>query len=248
MALCREEKEKLLLIKREKKYNETHKIINDEDHKLCSICNEWFPCNTDYFYKNKKNGIDGYNPYCKDCTKKKSIKWQQDNYEQYQEWFTERNSKRGKEYYYEVNKPWNEENKYRIIKTKREWNQNNPEKLRYYGQKRIQNKKHKINNKEWVKCKEYFNNSCAYCELHQDNHYRLWRGDMKKIDLHKEHVIHNGANDLSNCVPSCQSCNSSKHDFRLEDWYNEGNSNYTEERLNKILKWLNEDYKNYINF
>lgn len=247
MTLTKEEKERRKEERRLKKYNETHKIINNTEYKICNSCKEWLPCTDEYFYK-VKNNLDGLRPDCKECTKKKATQWQQDNYERYHEWFTERNSKRGREYYYIVNKPWNEENKDRILKTKRNWDKNNPDKLRKYGKKRIQNKKHKISNKEWLSCKEYFNYSCAYCELHQDKHFRLWKGEMKQFDLHKEHVIHNGANDLSNCVPSCQSCNSSKHDFSLGDWYNEENPNYTEERLNKILKWLKEDYMNYIKF
>lgn len=69
---------------------------------------------------------------------------------------------------------------------------------------------------------------------------------MKQFDLHKEHVDDSGANDLSNCVPSCQSCNSSKNIFSLEEWYTEDNLNFTEERLSKIYRWLNEDYLKYI--
>ena len=212
---------------------------------MCNCCDNWFPCNEDYFYK-VKNNTDGLRPDCKECTKKKSKQWQENNQERYYGYISERNSKRGKEYYYLVNKPWNEKNKDRKLKTQREWQKNNPEKLRYYGHVRTQTKKHKIKKSEWFSCKEYFNNSCAYCGLHKDNHYRLWKGELKQFDLHKEHVDDKGANDLSNCVPSCQSCNSSKHDFKLEYWYNEENPNYTEERMNKIIKWLDEDYKKYI--
>jgi hypothetical protein len=73
----------------------------------------------------------------------------------------------------------------------------------------------------------------------------------KWMDLHKEHVDDEGSIYLDNCVPCCQSCNSSKGNFKLEDWYN-ANSNrlaegiFSAERLNKIYKWINEDYKIYI--
>ncbi|MCM3387253.1 HNH endonuclease [Ureibacillus chungkukjangi] len=126
-----------------------------------------------------------------------------------------------------------------------EWRQNNPDKLKQYGQKRTQNKKHKISKQEWLDCKEYFNHSCAYCELHVNDHYRMWSGELKKIDLHKEHVDDERANDLSNCVPACQSCNSSKHTFDFEAWYSEYEY-FSKERLDKINKWLSEDYKEYI--
>jgi hypothetical protein len=38
-------------------------------------------------------------------------------------------------------------------------------------------------------------------------------------------------------------CNSKKWAFTLEEWYNEENENYDKERLHKIIKWLEEDYK-----
>ena len=74
----------------------------------------------------------------------------------------------------------------------------------------------------------------------------MWRGELKNIDLHKEHVDHNGANDLSNCVPACQSCNSSKWEFDFNDWYCPNNPVFTQERYEKIVKWLEEDFLIYI--
>lgn len=137
-------------------------------------------------------------------------------------------------------------NKYYEEGKRKDWEQNNKDKIKRYGEKRYSNKKHKISKKEWIVCKLYFDNSCAYCALHEDSHYRIYSGQLKKIDLHKEHVDDDGANDLSNCIPACQSCNSSKRDFKLEDWYNENNPDFTQERLDKIHKWLNDDYKKYI--
>ncbi len=64
--------------------------------------------------------------------------------------------------------------------------------------------------------------------------------------LHKEHVDHEGSNKLNNCVPGCKYCNSSKKDFSLEDWYDENNPNFNQERLDSIIKWITEDYKQYI--
>jgi len=64
---------------------------------------------------------------------------------------------------------------------------------------------------------------------------------MQLGDLHKEHIDDNGKDDLSNCIPSCKSCNSSKWKFDFEDWYKKQKF-FTEERYNKIIKWLKEDY------
>lgn len=128
----------------------------------------------------------------------------------------------------------------------REWQRNNKDKVREYNRNREQNKKHTIDKNEWAACKNYFNDCCAYCELPQKEHFKYWKGEYKNIDLHREHVIHDGSNDLSNCVPACQSCNSSKSTYRLEEWYCEGNESFEQERLDKINKWLSEDYKIYI--
>jgi hypothetical protein len=69
---------------------------------------------------------------------------------------------------------------------------------------------------------------------------------MKNIDLHREHVDHQGDNDLSNCIPACMSCNASKGQYNIYEWYNEENDNFSSERLDKIHKWLSEDYITYI--
>lgn len=101
------------------------------------------------------------------------------------------------------------------------------------------NKNHDITKKEWESCLKYFNHSCAYCGI-------LNNEAKKKYNnyLHKEHVDHNGSNKIDNCVPACKSCNSKKWEFTLEEWYSEDNENFTYERLDKIKKWINEDYKN----
>lgn len=60
---------------------------------------------------------------------------------------------------------------------------------------------------------------------------------MYKQQLHKEHVDHEGANDLSNCIPACKTCNSHKWEFDMESWYR-NYEHFSEERLNKIKEWL----------
>lgn len=101
-------------------------------------------------------------------------------------------------------------------------------------------KTHEITNEEWLLCKEYFNNSCAYCGISYENHKKIYNQD-----LHKEHVNHVGSNKLDNCVPSCKICNSSKKDKEFLSWYNEDNVVFTKERIDKIHNWLNEDYKKF---
>lgn len=118
------------------------------------------------------------------------------------------------------------------------WIDRNKYRFKGYSEFRMLHKKHDISKEEWNDCKEYFNHSCAYCGVHVNLHYRNYKGTLQKIDLHKEHVDHNGANDITNCIPSCINCNSQKWTFTLEEWYNDSNENYTYERLNKIKTWI----------
>lgn len=99
---------------------------------------------------------------------------------------------------------------------------------------------------EWENCKKYFNHRCAYCHLKIEEHWIKRNGNFQLGDFHRDHVDHNGANDLSNCVPACKTCNTQKRDFELEDWYSPVNENYEEGRLLKIHTWINEDYKLFI--
>jgi hypothetical protein len=69
---------------------------------------------------------------------------------------------------------------------------------------------------------------------------------INKQDLHKEHLIDCGRNDLKNCVPSCKSCNSEKHTDSLNNWYNSNNPKYTVEKYLKIYLWIRFECKKYI--
>lgn len=216
-------------------YEECHKVINEIEHKLCSDCAEWYPLTTEYYYKNK-SAPDGFNPYCKECTKKRSWKWQKDNWDKMLLHFKKMNSKpENKEKHRQLYRERKEEGYYKT------YYEENKDKFKDYNQNR-QKKNHNITTEEWYACKEYFYNECAYCgmplELHKELHNQ---------DLHREHVDPNGADDLSNCIPSCRICNVRKKLLSLNDWYNEQNPNYTEDRLYKIYKWLFEDYKKYKN-
>lgn len=122
----------------------------------------------------------------------------------------------------------------------KKWQKENPDRLRQYNKKR-QNKNHKISLWEWIACKEYFNYTCAYCGVHEVEHY-----NKHKQQFHKEHFEHDGLDDLSNCLPSCKDCNSSKWEFDFTDWYIPDNPVYSQERYDKIIKWLYSDYKIYM--
>jgi len=97
-------------------------------------------------------------------------------------------------------------------------------------------KKHDIDDEEWGYCLEYFNNSCAYCEMTWEEHFVTYGQD-----LHKEHIIHDGRNDIKNCVPSCRVCNSEKKLESFNNWFNIENEKYKRIRYLRIYKWLRFD-------
>lgn len=213
--------------------------ITEDELKKCSKCEETFPATLDFFYKQKintKNGV-GYKltSYCKECQKKQSNKWISGNRERHNETQLK---------YFRTEKGRNtrypEKEKQRL----RKWQIENPERIKGYSEKRSQNKTHNISTKEWEECKKYFNHRCAYCELKIECHFIQHRGKTILGDFHREHLIHDGENDLSNCVPSCKSCNSSKGESKFEEWHR-FNEDITLESKMKIYTWINYDYKKF---
>lgn len=222
--------------KEEKKllhYKNTHKEVEGIIYKQCSICKEWFPENLDNFYKKK----DKLSPYCKECERSKNYNWLIQNYDKHPVYMKNDYTKRKDKYLESANKQ-------RESGYSKEWLQNNPDKVKQYGEK-YSNKAHKINKNQWLSCKEYFNNECAYCGLPIDKHYIKLKGEIRLGDFHKEHVNCNGSDGLENCIPACKKCNTSKHTENMEEWYKRQEF-FNEDKLNKIHKWLNDDYKQYI--
>ena len=80
--------------------------------------------------------------------------------------------------------------------------------------------------KQWEISKNYFNNKCAYC------------GSDDKLT--KEHIIpfkKNGEFKMENIIPACTSCNCSKQEKDLEEWY-KNISFYDEYKLRKIYDYI----------
>jgi len=242
LLLTREERDKI-------SYDKTHKELNGMLFKKCSRHyknfpseDDWFICNSENFYKNKNIKMDGLNPACKQCDVKESGQRQYNKYhsddelkEYHREYFLEH-----QDYYRDVTRKYQKKKKSTIKKNQKEWWKTNKESIKQYNKVRS-HKNHKISKTEWNSCKEYFNNSCAYCGISEVDAL-----ERDKNALHKEHVIHNGENDLSNCVPACKICNSSKSNRLLENWYNENVNVYDPIKLEKINQWINNDYKLYI--
>lgn len=202
------------------------------DKKTCTSC-LLEKSITDY-YNQKKRKANGESyiytiPECKECCKKRSAKWQQSiDPERRRAYFRKCDSSpRRKKIKSDYSKLQKENGYYR------NYQQNNKDKFKKYAQDRKMNKDHDISEQEWFECLDYFNNCCAYCGISEGEAFELF-GQL----LHKEHVEHDGANDITNCVPACKGCNSSKWEYDFNEWYNENNHRYTTRRYKKIIKWL----------
>jgi hypothetical protein len=246
MALSPEEKELRKKNRQKEKYEKEHKIINGIDHKICNICSIYKPSNLDNFYKNVSNHRDGLNSRCKECEIKRASKKHFDNHEEECKKKLEWHKKNPERHKYLIEK-FRKNNKEHIQEYGINYRQTEVGKSKYkiYGENH-RNKEHRITDLEWEACKKYFNYRCAYCGLPIEEHYVPRRKKLIWMDFHREHVIHTGRKDLKNCIPSCNSCNSSKKKQSLNNWYNFKNLNYTYERYHKIFMWLRYDYKNHI--
>lgn len=204
------------------------------DTKICACCLEEKELIKFYSYEKKsetKGVYTYYQPTCKICVSKKATNWGKENKER----------KRESDRKYDKSLKGKESMKQRNIRhrkvNRKLWIKENKDKIYRYVKN---HRTHEITNEEWMECKTYFNFCCAYCGMSIDEQKKLY-----KQDLHKEHVDCDGKNDLSNCVPSCKECNSQKGNLKFEEWYNGDNIKFNEERLHRINKWLNDDYKNF---
>jgi hypothetical protein len=213
--------------------------------KTCKDCGENKPLSEYYsqtkIKKKTNETYSYYQPYCKSCASKRSGKWQQDNHEYYLKHKSDYHKKSRIENVERREYDRQHARDQKETGYSKEYYEKNKQYFIDYQKNRMMNKTHEISNEEWLRCKEYFENSCSYCGLHQNYHYIIYAGKPKKTDLHKEHVNHNGSNKIDNCVPACQTCNCKKWAFPMDIWYREQEF-FSEERLSKINKWLETDY------
>jgi hypothetical protein len=211
--------------------------------KVCSICGEEKQLSEFYSQKkhSKKRGDWTYiNPECIECTKNRSRKWNIENHEKVLDIVQKYNNKPERKKFM---KNYRIENKEEVRISLKRWIEEHKDRLPLYANN---HQNHDITNLEWECCKNYFNYRCCYCGIPIEDHWVMFKGKLINGDFHRDHADHNGENDLSNCIPACKSCNCQKWEYEFYEWYNEENPNFTYERLEKILKWLNGDYKLYI--
>jgi len=210
--------------------------LENLEAKQCKWCEEIKPL--DDFYSQERFNAKGesyiyYNPECKECTKENAEKWRKNP--ENRESFLKIKNKRNRHHDHRNKEQVNAYKRRKKEGYFKKYYEENKEMFVMYN---LMHSDHKISQDEWKMCKSYFDNSCAYCGKLESVH---------KIEfnqqLHKEHVKHDGANDLSNCVPSCKTCNVKKSNLTLEEFVER---HYIDkERIDKINKWVKLDHKIY---
>jgi hypothetical protein len=246
------------------KYEDKHKTIDGLEYKWCPDCNDWFPMDAEYF-KVQPSKKDGYSDKCIVCQEK----YNHENYMKNREAQIEKSKeyiRNNREKHNKANREAYQTNRWNFRETVRRSTQKRRDNGKYYywlnnteagiasknnQMKRNKEKKHVVYDIEWLNCKKYFANDygepcCAYCGLPINQHLIKYGGKIINGDFHKEHVVFNGKNDLSNCVPSCENCNNEKYDKTINEWYNINNPKFDRKKYLKIYKWIRWDYKKYI--
>jgi hypothetical protein len=210
------------------------RIENNTTYKWCNYGNHWIVLNEEMFYRNNSSR-DGYSPNCKEHDKEKQRKYINENIEKHKmsckEWYS-----KNQKHQNDNCKRWRKENleykkNYQLI-----YQKNNPEKIKEYNSR---HRNHKISKNEWKFCCDVFEWKCAYCGKSIEEQYQ-----QNNEQFHKDHVFHDGANDISNCVPACTQCNTTKWQRSIEylllndliiPEFNQG-------KYDKIILWITQGY------
>ena len=214
------------IINKKFSYEDTHRLVDNRLEKKCRICENWFICTEEYFYKNKSNKSDGLHTYCKKCASIKAQQWQADNPERWH--FNKFNFFKTKKF-----RIWSDKNNKAMREFQSEWRRNNKDKCKEYQNKRKMHKTHNITDDELNILYEYANYACMYCGMSEEKARGIY-----SEKLHKDHAYNNGSDGIENCVLCCKGCNSSKHTLNWDEWYTTDNKRYAEERYEKIKQWL----------
>jgi hypothetical protein len=220
-----------------KHYQETHKTIGGIEYKRCTKCKEFKPMTEEYFYKWSHGTVDNFHPRCANCCVE-DVQKRREKDPEYQAKLARDSFNRRFERDQKLKERQRKTSKESRLKGKqKEWQQNNPERVRELSKR---HRNHDITDNEWNSCLKIFNNSCCYCGVPNDEQYKKY-----KQVLHKDHVEHDGYNDIRNAAPACRGCNDRKWQHNMESWFREQEF-FSEERLNFIQWWITEGYKDYI--
>lgn len=216
-------------------WQNNHRENNGVIERLCTSCKEWKAETIEYFYMyNKKNLKRGFMAECKMCSIKRSDTYQRKNPDKMKRYMKKEDQKPSNK---ARRRKWTQEaieNGYY-----KKYFKNNPDKAKQYQEK---HRDHDISKKEWLSCCSIFDWKCAYCDKTIEQQF-----NENQEQFHKDHVDHNGANDLSNCVCGCTQCNTTKRQMNIDELFESGIiSQFTIEKLGRIKWWVIEGYKDYI--
>lgn len=212
---------------------------------------------TSEFFQVVKANKDGLRGECRECTK--------EYHKAYKKTYIKPSSEAIREHKALQSREWKEANKERLVVWHKEYRKNNKSSIsismkeyrqenkvslaeyhskyqkehleeRKIRQKRRKEKMLRLPNnltpEQWCKIMKDFDSRCAYC------------GEEKPLEQEHFHPLHLGGEyTMSNIVPACKSCNSSKGVKLFSDWYSL-QTYYDKQRENKILTYLG--YKNSI--
>lgn len=251
------------------KYNWVEESQAKEGYKICSKCGKEIKATPKYFYRDGQTR-DGLSPQCKKCRNaeiREKYPEMKAYYKNYQKENSEKIKEYRKKYYAEnidKIKANYEKNKDKYNVTKAIYYQKNKEKFKEYNKayskiyrstergrelqriainrrrSRLKSLPHSFTNEQWQECLEYFNHSCAYCGMTEEEH-------LEKFNelLHQEHFIalsKGGTYTKDNIIAACRSCNAGKIDKYFSEWY-PYQEFYNKEREVKIFNYI-EKHKN----
>ena len=198
--------------------------VAPEGYKYCSKCERHKRKDG---FGNSSKSKDGLRIHCKDCRKQEHLE------------YSERHKEKSKHRYQASVST--KEGREEIRARSREWGR----KFRAtaYGKMRTDQENHKrlawargvennLSESDYIKTLRFFNESCAYCEVSQDES-RLERDHL--IPLSKQ-----GGYTRENIVPACRRCNARKSNKDFEDWYIEYDM-YHPDRFNRVIEFQKGD-------
>jgi len=178
---------------------------------------------TDYYFKNKDKILAGRPKYLiknRDKIKKRVKKYYLNN----------------RSHILSKNSEYREDNPEKIKEMLRCHRKRNPELYKFYSQQyraRKRKLEHDLTKEEREETLVYFGHKCAYCG--EDN-----------VQLQQDHIIpvtKGGGYTKRNIIPACASCNSSKHNFDVWEWYKR-NPFYDKVKHDKIRIFIEQAVAN----
>jgi len=170
--------------------------------KVCRKCGEQKPVSEFWECHRRK---DGFQSYCKDCSKTKLKKWVNDNIDHVRASARSRHQP-----YTDRQREWHHQNyqlqKDRILARNKAWAKSNPKRIRELSLAGTNRRKVRQlgaegahTHEEWTVLQEWCGHRCVCCD--------------ERKPLSKDHIvplIAGGSDYISNIQPLCRECNSSK--------------------------------------